>query len=84
MNESFTTQQQYQYETQYRDVVNSYGMPDRKISDQPLIGKKILSLGSGIGNDLWHLVGDNTVFGVDYAISGLVLGEHHGIPRRSL
>ena len=80
MNDSFNTQQKYNYETLYRDVENSYGMPDRKISDQPLIGKKILSLGCGIGNDLWHLVGGNTVIGVDYAISGLVVSESHGIP----
>ncbi len=79
MDPSLSSHQQIQYENLYQNTESDYGFPDRKISDgSSLQGKRILSLGSGTGWDLWYLSENNFVVGLDYALSGLtVAGSHH-------
>ena len=45
------TKQQRVYEAAYASADSEYGMPDRKIADASLRGKRILSIGCGTGND---------------------------------
>lgn len=76
----FTTHQRHQYEHAYRNTDDEYGFPDRKISDGLIFrGKRILSIGSGTGNDLWYLAKENLVVGLDYASSGLKVGSRRGV-----
>lgn len=75
-----TTYQQQQYEHIYQSADSEYGFPDRKIVDgRTLQGKRILNLGCGTGNDAWYLTRENSVIGLDYAESGLVIGQRHGL-----
>jgi ubiquinone/menaquinone biosynthesis C-methylase UbiE len=77
---SVITHQQRQYECAYQNADGEYGFPDLKISSgQILRGKRILSLGCGIGNDMWHLSEDNLTVGLDYVSSGLEVGGGHGV-----
>lgn len=71
--------QQRFYEDSYSIDIDDYGMPDRKISDGLRItSKNILSIGSGTGSDIWYLVKDNSIIGLDYSINGLKIGNQHG------
>jgi SAM-dependent methyltransferase len=79
-NRSPRTHQRSQYERAYQDADSEYGFPDRKIVDgRTLRGKQVLSLGCGTGNDVWYLVAENLVVGLDYAVSGLEVGSRHGV-----
>jgi len=72
--------QQRQYEDAYTIDFDHYGIPDRKISDGLRVNSKnILSIGSGAGSDIWYLVNDNSVIGLDYSFNGLKVGYQHGI-----
>lgn len=74
------THQQHQYEQIYQGDAYDYGMPDRKITDGVNFeNMAILSLGCGNGNDVWYLTPKNTVVGLDYAFSGLKMGQVHGL-----
>ena len=74
------TYQQKRYEKAYQTDADELGAPDRKISDgQSLRNKRILSLGCGIGNDIWYLSERNQVVGLDYALSGLMVGKRNGL-----
>jgi len=75
-----TTHQQRYYETAYGEAAVGLGFPDPKITDgQPLIKKRILTLGGGTGNDVWHLTRKNFVVNADYARSGLRVGKQFGV-----
>jgi SAM-dependent methyltransferase len=77
---SETTHQQRLYESAYEVATVGVGFPDPKIADgQPLVNKRILTLGGGTANDLWHLARQNSVVNADYATSGLRLGEQFGV-----
>lgn len=79
MSEALETHQKRQYEKLYQERFDAYGIPDRKISETDLENHKLLSLGSGAGNDIWYLCDRNLVVGVDYARNGLVIGKQHGL-----
>jgi len=77
---SVTTQQQRFYEKAYRHSSHDFGMPDPKITNGiSLAGRRMLTLGGGTANDLWHLAGENLVVNADYASSGLDAGRAHGV-----
>jgi SAM-dependent methyltransferase len=77
---SVTTHQQRYYEAAYHDAAAGRGFPDPKIAgDQPLVDKRILTLGGGTANDLWHLARQNFVVNADYATSGLRVGKQFGV-----
>ncbi len=70
------------YNKQYDD--SSYteeGLPDYKIIDyrQKTHGKKILSLGCGMGADLWFLTANNDVWGVDSSEVAVSIAKRHKI-----
>lgn len=74
------TYQQQRYEGIYWFANSEYGFPDRKIANGYFLqNKRILSLGCGTGNDVWYLAEENLVIGLDYVMSGLQVGRHHGI-----
>jgi len=74
------TSQQRIYEEAYRAAGDSFGFPDRKITDGATVkGKKILVIGGGRSNDVWCLTPDNLVINVDYAFSGLRAGLQNGV-----
>ncbi len=76
---SSTHQQQF-YEVAYHEAANSIGVPDPKITGDTLpVQKRILTLGGGIANDLWHLARENFVVNADYATSGLRVGKQFGV-----
>jgi SAM-dependent methyltransferase len=75
----FKTRQQEAYEADYRDAADAIGFPDRKIVAGDPSGQRILSIGCGLGNDLWYLVAKNEVVGLDYAGSGLEVAARHGL-----
>jgi SAM-dependent methyltransferase len=70
--------QHAKYESLYSEADSEYGFPDRKIVDRILQGRRILSLGCGTGSDIWYL-GENALVGLDYATSGLLVGQRHGL-----
>jgi SAM-dependent methyltransferase len=73
---SVATHQQQCYEAAYAEVTASLGFPDPKIAGgQAIVNKRILTLGGGIANDLWHLAPQNFVVNADYAASGLRVGR---------
>jgi SAM-dependent methyltransferase len=77
---SAATRQQQFYEAAYGEAITGTGFPDPKIAgDGPLRNKRILTVGGGMANDLWHLTQDNLVVNADYAASGLYAGRHHGV-----
>lgn len=77
---SAVNHQQSFYERAYREAEAGLGFPDPKIADgQTLINKRILTLGGGTANDLWHLTKENTVINADYATAGLSVGEQFGV-----
>jgi len=77
---STATHQQRFYEAAYNEAVLGDGFPDPHIIDGgPLRQQRILTLGGGTGNDLWHLAKDNVVVNADYAVSGLHAGRRFGI-----
>jgi SAM-dependent methyltransferase len=77
---SVTTHQQRFYEGAYQESAGDLGMPDPKIAGGvPLVNKRILTLGGGTANDLWHLARNNLVVNADYATSGLEVGRGHGV-----
>src|SRR6516162_4284694 len=77
---SVVTHQQKFYESAYREAEAGVGFPDPKIANgQPLVNKRILTLGGGTANDLWHLTKQNSVINADYATSGLSVGEQFGV-----
>jgi SAM-dependent methyltransferase len=79
-NVSATTHQQRLYESDYEAAAGSEGMPDPKITGGIVTqNKRILTLGGGMANDLWHLAGNNLVVNADYATSGLQIGRRHGV-----
>jgi len=77
---SVVTHQQKFYEGAYREAEAGVGFPDPKIANgQPLVNKRILTLGGGTANDLWHLTKQNSVINADYATAGLCIGEQFGV-----
>ncbi len=77
---SLTTHQQKSYEAAYHEAGNSIAVPDPKITGSTLPkNKRILTLGGGIANGLWHLAQDNVVVNADYALSGLQVGRQFGV-----
>jgi ubiquinone/menaquinone biosynthesis C-methylase UbiE len=77
---SVITHQQRFYETAYDGAGADLGFPDPKIAgDEPLINKRILTLGGGTANDLWHLARQNLVVNADYATSGLRVGKRSNV-----
>jgi ubiquinone/menaquinone biosynthesis C-methylase UbiE len=78
---SMATHQQLIYEAAYAGATSEdLGFPDPKIADgRPLINKRILTLGGGTANDLWHLTKENSVVNADYANSGLRVGQQFGV-----
>jgi SAM-dependent methyltransferase len=77
---SVVTHQQKFYESAYREAEAGLGFPDPKIANgQPLVNKRILTLGGGTANDLWHLTKQNSVINADYATAGLCIGEQFGV-----
>ncbi len=74
------THQQQSYEADYQAAAKSVGVPDPKITGDTLpVQKRILTLGGGIANDLWHLTKENVVVNADYALSGLEVGRQFGV-----
>ena len=74
------THQQKSYEDAYQQAAKSIAVPDMKITGGALpVQKRILTLGGGIANDLWHLTQDNIVVNADYALSGLKVGRQFGV-----
>lgn len=71
------TRQQSNYETAYACPEPGYGMPDHKIGEAGLCGKRILTIGCGIGSDVWYLAGTNEVVGIDYASSASEVARLH-------
>jgi len=77
---SSTTHQQRFYEAAYKEAGISIGIPDPKITGGRMLeNKRILTLGGGMANDLWHLAEKNLVVNADYAASGLHVGHQHGV-----
>lgn len=77
---SGATHQQRLYDAAYAEAAGSVGIPDAKITGDSLpTQKRILTLGGGIANDLWHLTRENLVVNADYAPSGLRLGKEFGV-----
>jgi SAM-dependent methyltransferase len=74
------THQQQSYEAVYQTAANSIAVPDMKITADTLpLEKRILTLGGGIANGLWHLAQENLVVNADYALSGLQVGRQFGV-----
>lgn len=74
------TRQQLEYQAAYQTANSEYGFHDRKITDgMESRGKRILSVGSGTGTDTWYLADENRVVGFDYAVTGLAVGQSHGV-----
>lgn len=72
--------QKAHYDILYTSQDDIYGFPDYKICDKlPMTEKKILSIGSGKGLDIWFLARNNTVIGLDYSTGGLNEASNHGI-----
>jgi ubiquinone/menaquinone biosynthesis C-methylase UbiE len=77
---SVTTHQQRFYEAAYHQAAAGEGFPDPLITDgAKLKGQRILTLGGGTANDLWHLARENEVVNADYAASGLQVGQQFGV-----
>ncbi|MGH9592419.1 MAG: class I SAM-dependent methyltransferase, partial [Bryobacteraceae bacterium] len=75
-----TTDQQRNYERAYKRRSADFGMPDQKIADgRDLRGKRLLTIGGGAANDLWHLASEASITNADYAVSGLDAAGEHGI-----
>jgi SAM-dependent methyltransferase len=75
-----TTHQQESYEAVYQAAAKSIAVPDMKTTGDTLpIEKRILTLGGGIANGLWHLTQKNLVVNADYALSGLQVGWQFGV-----
>jgi SAM-dependent methyltransferase len=74
------THQQRSYEAAYQAAANSIAVPDMKITGDTLpVQKRILTLGGGIANGLWHLAQENLVVNADYALPGLQVGRQFGV-----
>lgn len=77
---SATTHQQRFYEGAYMGGAKDVGVPDPKITGgTPVEDQRILTLGGGTANDLWHLAQNNLVVNADYAFSGLEGSKAHGV-----
>jgi len=77
---SETTHQQKFYEAAYAQASSSIAVPDLKITGGTLPkNQRILNLGGGTANGLWHLAQDNLVVNADYALSGLQVGRRFGV-----
>ncbi|HEU0048116.1 MAG TPA: methyltransferase domain-containing protein [Nitrososphaera sp.] len=77
---SETTHQQKFYEAAYAQAARSIAVPDLKITGGTLPkNQRILNLGGGVSNDLWHLTGENLVVNADYAMAGLRIGQKAGV-----
>jgi SAM-dependent methyltransferase len=77
---SIATHQQHFCQIAYSEATGSIGVPDPKITGGTVpVQKRILTLGGGVANDLWHLTRKNFVINADYAISGLNLGKLQGV-----
>ena len=77
---SVATHQQESYEVAYQTAVNSVAVPDMKVTEDTFPAQtRILTLGGGIANGLWHLTGKNLVVNADYAFSGLQVGRQFGV-----
>src|SRR5207302_2577428 len=77
---SETTHQQKFYEAAYTQAARSIAVPDLKITGGTLPkNQRILNLGGGVSNDLWHLTGENLVVNADYAMAGLRIGQKAGV-----
>lgn len=74
------TTQQHLYESSYAVSAGAISFPDWNITGGELLSeKKILTLGGGIANDVWHLAGKNLVVNADYAAPGLLAGKAFGV-----
>lgn len=77
---NLATHQQEQYEAAYSQAVDCIAVPDLKITGGELPkNRRILTLGGGIANDLWHLADNNFIVNGDYAISGLKKSRQAGL-----
>jgi len=77
---SVTTHQQESYEVAYEAAASTIAVPDMKVTGDTLpVQKRILTLGGGTANGLWHLAQDNLVINADYARSGLQVGRQFGV-----
>ena len=76
------TDQGETYDKQYENLVfDEQGLPDLKIVDfnEKLAGKKILSIGSGVGADLWYLTKRNDVNALDSSKVAVEMAKKHNI-----
>ena len=80
MNRAPTQKALYEAFWQGSDIA---AMPDWHIlGGASRTGLQILSLGCGMGRDLWHLVPDHHVCGVELSASGAEIARRHGIDAR--
>lgn len=61
-------------------VYDERGLPDLKISDGKILTKKIiLSIGGGMGTDVWYLTKENEVHLIDSSTAAVSIAKDHGI-----
>lgn len=74
------------YNKAYKELeshVDERGLPDWKITGYKKIkDKKILSIGCGIGLDIWYLTDKNEVYGIDISEKAAKIARRHGIKAR--
>lgn len=73
------------YDGQYDEgVFDHQGLPDLKITNyQQVRGRKILSIGCGMGADLWFLTESNSVYGIDLSGQAIQIAKKHGLNARA-
>lgn len=69
------------YDNQYvESVFDEQGLPDWKIVDYKKVkGKKFLSIGGGMGADMWFLTDANEVVLLDASKQGVRVANKHGV-----
>src|SRR4029077_2623243 len=78
--QTLVTHQQEMYEVAYSGSGAAVAIPDLKITDGTSnADQRILTLGGGIANDVWHLANKNFVVNADYAVAGLRAGLQNGV-----
>jgi len=77
---SIDKRQEEFYSLHWGDAGNESANPDGRILDEDKRkGLNILSLGCAAGRDIWHLVGDHQVCGIDFSETGVAIAREHGI-----